>query len=101
MSDPRLITEAHALLALRIFITAIVLTILCGLVLGVPELRSFWRLWREKRAVARRKKREELMTWLAYRRRVRVERSAADAIRERQQFSIPAAFRDAKGVRRL
>lgn len=48
------ITYAHALLAVRIIIAAIVFGVFCALGLLVPELVSQWRLWRERRAVAAR-----------------------------------------------
>lgn len=105
MSTVHVITEAHALLALRIIITLIALTVFCGVIVTVPEVRSAWRLWRERVAIRRRnaaqaKRTADGIKWGLMTRDV-VRRSAADSRREAQQFHLPAAFRDQKGITRL
>lgn len=50
----------------RIVIATFVFALFCVLVWLAPEIRSMWILWREKRAVARRRALEESWNILAY-----------------------------------
>lgn len=47
-------SDAHAIIVLRILIGVVVFAILCGLCILIPELRSRWILRQEIRAIEKR-----------------------------------------------
>lgn len=100
--------NAHALLALRIIIGTLVVLILCCLFILLPELRSRFILWRERRAIAKRdaaeaKRRADAAKWniLVFpreQRATRIARDDLDPARRTGQFRVPSSTRDQKGL---
>lgn len=94
--------------AVYVFLGFFALALVCFAIGAGDCIRTHWRIWREKRAIARRdadeaKRDAEMRKWglLAFPRKPqRVSNRDIDPARRTGQFSIASPMRDMKGVNR-